>query len=255
MKANGTKRRAAKPGKKRAKTHESSKTKHQTKVPNEESQPIKSRRKLRKKGKKEETSGNVEAKISLTVDAGGDVAYYPVHPFDNSDQKLDEAQSTAIQMTHDNIEHAVNQHQQSFKAEQRRLEIERKRAEKKKLERLKKEEEEKNLSLLNEQAARTSSSDIITEEEEDHPVVHESVLTQLNVGDGHQEVLAELEEAKLREQRLLLAYSGESIEKNLCDAVDSAEKSIKKAKEAEEKYRDAERLKLEQDQKRCVQRY
>ena len=248
VKGNGAKRRATKPGKKRAKAHESSK--HQTKVANEELKPTKSKRKLRKKSKKEETS---VAKISPTFDANDGVTPCSM-PLD---QELNATQITAIQMAPDNltVEHSVTEHQQPSKAEQRRLEIERKRAEKKRLERLKEEEEEKNISLhdlLNEPVASPSFSSIIAEkEEEDHPIVQESqsVLTQL-AGDRQQALLAELEEAKLREQRLLLAYNGDSIEKSLCETIDSADESMKKAKEAEERYRDAERLKLEQEQER-----
>ncbi len=240
MKGNGVKRRATKPGRKRTKAHESSK--HQTKVASEETKPTKPKRKLRKKSKKEESSA---AKIPPTADAGDDVTYH-AKPLDQ------ETQITAVQVAHDDLalEHAVIQRQQPSKAEQRKLEIERKRAEKKRLERLKEEEEEKNISLhdlLNEQTASSPSSKVLTEEvDEKRNQESQSVLAQLG-GERQQALLAELEEAKLREQRLLLAFSGDSIEESLCESIDSADESIKKAKEAKEKFRVAQSLKLEQE--------
>lgn len=152
------------------------------------------------------------------------------------------------------------------RAEERRMEIERKRAEKKELELQKQHEEEERARLQEEMrkaeeerlqreavAFETSSAESDHEAADTPAAVDTSILSQLEENgfatsaDNHRALLAQLEEAKLRERRLLLACSNERMEQKRLREMEEAEEALRKARELEEALEEKKRQQEEEE--------
>ena len=123
----------------------------------------------------------------------------------------------------------------SARMEEKRTEIERKRREKQELEAQKRREEEERerlLERLDPQSVEIQAAPHVSDDEEenimDFPRAHDHGVAP-TPSSNRQALYAELEQARLRERRLMLAYRGEDVEKSLSDELDTASAAIAEA--------------------------
>ena len=222
----------------------------------------------RKRGKKDKEKEKVEASISLRVDDTQMVVGENELYGDKDEGDI----LTAVQIPTDVVEDGQNKvdmrTRRQSRAEERRLEVERKRAEKRELELQKQREEEERARLQEEwrraeeerlqreaMAIETGSMESDLESEEAQATVDTSILSRLEedeFADNRLALLAEQQEARLRERRLLLAYAAEREEERRRREMEEAEEELRKARELEEAI---EQKKREQEEQEKEERY
>ena len=238
----------------------------------------------RKKGKKDKGREKIEASITLSAsdgltntpvmpEGGGNGLRSETEPVSVTHHEQQNLQVTAVQIPTDAEEEAPAVPQgvdararRQSRAEERRVEIERKRAEKRELELQKQHEEEERARLQEEMrraeedrlqreavALETSSAESDHEPDDTPAAVDTSTLSRLEENDfatsadNQRALLAQLEEARLRERRLLLACSHERMEQKRLREMEEAEEALRKARELEEALEEKRRRQEEEE--------